>query len=466
MPATAILRIRIVAFLFFLAFALSTSANAQTVSVIHNFKGTDGFDPQYGLLAQGRDGLLYGSTEGGGSYSMGTIFKQQIMGGSSTVDLHNFSGPDGAYPDGGLTLAKDGSFYGTTSGGGSYGVGVLFKMNSGGALTVLYNFTGGSDGGFPPSAPIEAIDANLYGVTSYTNSGISTLFRYTPSGVFSTLYTMNWIGAQGPPLQTQDGHLYVVSPAGGPYQCGAIQQFTTTGLLIHESDFTCDYVSPGLPNGQLYEGLDGYVYGTMRIGGTYGAGTIYRIDSELNMTTLYSFNSTTSDGIFPDGGVWQASDGNFYGTTGAGGTSNGGTLFRISGAGAYLKLYDFANQVRYSGSEPLAAPVQHTSGVFYGTTVVGGMGKDGTVYTLNMGLGPFITLVRSQGKVGWTIQILGQGFTGTTGVTFNGVPATIFNIVSDTYLTAVVPTGATTGPVAVSTPTGTLESNKSFRISP
>jgi hypothetical protein len=81
-----------------------------------------------------------------------------------------------------------------------------------------------------------------------------------------------------------------------------------------------------------------------------------------------------------------------------------------------------------------------------------------------MGLDPFITFVLPVGKPGQTAQILGQGLTGTTSVTFNGVAATKFTVVSDTYMTSVVPAGATTGPVVITTPTGNLTSNVSFRI--
>ena len=81
-----------------------------------------------------------------------------------------------------------------------------------------------------------------------------------------------------------------------------------------------------------------------------------------------------------------------------------------------------------------------------------------------MGLGPFVAFALPTGKVGKTAQILGQGLTGTSSVTFNGIPATSFTVVSDTYMTAVVPAGATTGPVVVTTPTGTLTSNKNFIV--
>jgi len=118
MPIIATLSIRFSRIAFFVAVVVSTLANSQTVKLIHDFTGTDGYDPLYGVLAQGRDGRLYGTASGGGANGMGTIFKQRTTTGSATIVIYNFSGSDGAYPDGGLTLARDGNFYGTTSGGG------------------------------------------------------------------------------------------------------------------------------------------------------------------------------------------------------------------------------------------------------------------------------------------------------------------------------------------------------------
>ena len=105
-----------------------------------------------------------------------------------------------------------------------------------------------------------------------------------------------------------------------------------------------------------------------------------------------------------------------------------------------------------------------TSGLFYGTSQFGGAFGFGSVYSLNMGLGPFIAFVSATGKVGQTAEILGQKLKGTTSVTFNGVPATSFTVKSSTYMTAVIPTGATTGKVVVTTPTGVLTSNINFVI--
>jgi uncharacterized repeat protein (TIGR03803 family) len=158
----------------------------------------------------------------------------------------------------------------------------------------------------------------------------------------------------------------------------------------------------------------------------------------------------------------QATDGNLYGTTALGGSSGFGTIFKISTRGSYQQLYSFTGT---TGESPGPPPLQHTNGLLYGGTEFGGTYGYGVIYSLDMGLGPFITFVRANGKVGQKAQILGQGLTGTTSVTFNGLPASSFTVVSDTYMTAVVPSGATSGTVTVKTPSGTLISNKTFRVS-
>jgi len=117
------------------------------------------------------------------------------------------------------------------------------------------------------------------------------------------------------------------------------------------------------------------------------------------------------------------------------------------------------------GIEPFGEVTQATNGSFYGTTYAGGVYTYGTVFSVDMGLGPFVRLVRDSGKVGGTGGILGQGFTGTTRVSLDGTPAN-FIVVSDTFLKATVPAGGTTGFVTVTTPSGTLTSNKMFRVRP
>jgi uncharacterized repeat protein (TIGR03803 family) len=167
----------------------------------------------------------------------------------------------------------------------------------------------------------------------------------------------------------------------------------------------------------------------------------------------------------------QATDGSFYGAARFGGAPYG-TLYKISSTGSFIPLYDFEQA---TGASPAVTILQHTNGILYGDTECGGMGMNGdcgggpagVFYSWNAGLSPFVTFLPAQslGKVGAAIGILGQGLTGTTGVSFGGVSAT-FTVSSDTFLTATVPSGALSGPITVTTPGGTLTSNKTFRVTP
>jgi uncharacterized repeat protein (TIGR03803 family) len=181
------------------------------------------------------------------------------------------------------------------------------------------------------------------------------------------------------------------------------------------------------------------------------------------LTTLHNFEMT--DGANPSAGLMQATDGNLYGTTGSGGTNAKGTIFEIDLLGKLTTLHNFNEADGSLTSTPL---LQATSGTIYGTSEGGDMSCSygcGSIFSLDVGLGPFVTFVRKSGRVGQPMEILGQGFTGTTNVELNGIPAT-FTVHSDTFLTAIVPTGATTGAVTVTTPTATLTSNVPFTVLP
>ena len=192
-------------------------------------------------------------------------------------------------------------------------------------------------------------------------------------------------------------------------------------------------------------------------------GTVFRLTPSGKVTVLYVFCSASNctDGAYPGGGLTLATDGNLYGTTTVGGTNNFGTVFRLSTGGTFTSLYSFASAM---GETPTGSLMQDTNGLLYGSAYNGGAFGFGAIYSVNLGLPPFISLVRPQGKAGQTVEILGQGLTGTTSLTFSGVPATSFSVVNDTYMTAVIPSGAKTGPVVATTPTGLLTSNVRFRI--
>jgi uncharacterized repeat protein (TIGR03803 family) len=229
------------------------------------------------------------------------------------------------------------------------------------------------------------------------------------------------------------------------------------------------------PNGPLVQASDGSLYGM-----TFD--TIFKITLAGEFTTLHGFCShpNCDGGPWPWGGLIQGTDGNFYGVTQMGGVNcelfgkeGCGTVFRITAGGTLTTLHRFDQFDLTDGAYPLGGLLQATDGVFYGTTYYGGSSANplcypvfigcGTVFSLDMGLGPFVSFVYGAGKVGQTGGILGQGFTGTTNVSLNEVSAS-FTVVSDTFLKATVPAGATTGYVTVTTPTGTLTSNVPFHV--
>ncbi len=434
---------------------------SQTVTDIYNFTGTNASGvPLYVTPTQGRNGQLFGTTGGEGGTNYGTIFQLSTKG--ALKQLFTFNNTTGSQPNAGLTLANDGYFYGTTVLGGSAGFGVLFKIPSSGTYTLLYDFIGGSDGAAPGSPPIVGFDGNLYGTTYGNSTTASTIYKYVrSSGTFTTIYQFNQTegaGVIGSLVQGSDGNLYGTAYQGGSANCGSIFELSTSGTLLWNYSFPCQ-TGGANPIAGLIEGVDGNFYGTTYYGGTYGFGTVFKVSLGA-VSILYNFQSGT-DGSYPVSGVVQATDGKLYGSTqGGGGFQGQGTLFQISTTGTYKQLFVFIGK---NGEGP-RSPFQDTSGTFYGTTFEGGKYSEGTVYSLNMGLGPFVALVSYTGKVGSTVQILGQGFTGTTGITFNGIPASSFSVLSSTYMTAVVPSGATTGPVVVTTPGGVLTSNKSLRI--
>jgi uncharacterized repeat protein (TIGR03803 family) len=441
--------------------AMAALSSAQIVKDVVSFTGNNSSGTPAATPVEGRNAELYGTCPDPKG-TAGSIYELTPNGTMST--LHTFDFTAGGDPYAGLTLATDGDFYGTAAGFGTGSYGVLFRISPKGTYTVLHSFLGGSDGAGPYAPPIEGSDGNLYGTTSGA-AGIfsSTVYKYTRSGTFTTIYQFD--NAQGksigaPMIEGSDGYLYGTAGLGGASGNGSIYKLSTSGALLYSYSF------PGgkhgaFPYGPLIQASDGNYYGTTNYGGTAGGyGTVFRMDQKGVVSVLYRFAGLV-DGANPLGGLVQATDGNLYGTTSARGTGGYGTIFRISLTGKFKPLYSFTAAI---GESPGPPPLQHTNGLFYGSLPFGGTYGYGAIYELNTGLGPFVTFVRPTGKVGQAAEILGQGLTGTTGVTFNGVPASSFAVRSETYMIALVPSGATTGPVVVTTPSGALTSNKAFRI--
>jgi uncharacterized repeat protein (TIGR03803 family) len=217
-----------------------------------------------------------------------------------------------------------------------------------------------------------------------------------------------------------------------------------------------------MPQSGLIQANDGNFYGTTFEGGPTGnGGVLFRVTPSGVFTVLHGFASEP-DGLFPIGGLVQASDGNLYGTTTGGGQLNYGVIFRATLSGVVVRLHSFGPD---AGFFLAGALFQHTNGKLYGSTFFGGKFNQGVFYSLDAGLPPFVTYLPTYGRAGGEVQILGQGFTDTSQVFFNGTPAS-FNFVYPTFIKATVPAGATTGPITVTTANGTLTSDKVFVVHP
>jgi uncharacterized repeat protein (TIGR03803 family) len=443
----------------FLCVVWASFAPAQTFKSLIRFNGKNGYYPNPPLV-QGLDGNFYGTASSGGSANQGTIFKLSPSGTLTLVYdfCHQVHCPDGAAPFGSLVLATDGNFYGTTISGGASGApgyGTIFRITPSGVLTTLYSFSNSSDGAYPEGPLIQATDGNFYGVTLGGINVYGTIFRITPAGVLTSMYSFGDPEYGNPTglIQASDGNFYGTT-TGSNGSIGTVFAITQLGVFTTLHTFK----GPGgsRPVGGLVQAADGNFYGTTIQGGTFGQGTVFKITAAGNYTVVRSF--TMTDGISPDSSLIASSDGNLYGGTAGNYFDVYGTTFKITPTGALTTLHTFDLN---DGAVP-STLVQSTDGSFYGTTYSGGI-YAGTLYSLSTGLGPFARTVPTSGPVGTQVTILGNNLTGVTSVTFSSAAAS-FTVVSDTEITAIVPTGATTGKVKISKPTSSLSTNLPFTV--
>jgi uncharacterized repeat protein (TIGR03803 family) len=477
---------RTVCTMFLLSAAMTVVSSAQSFTTLAEFSGSDGEYPNSSLV-QATNGDFYGTTSGGGASGAGAVFISAPAGTLTT--LYSFCSEtgctDGEYPEA-LVQGSDGNFYGTTEAGGrdyfgacSSGCGTLFRVTPSGALTTLYTFCSASsclDGSYPEAGLVQGSGGNFYGTTSNGGAaGYGTVFKMNPQGLLTApLYSFcSQSGCSdgaypGALVQGSDGNFYGTTCCYGAHSGGTVFRITPQGKLTTLYSFCSQSgcTDGGDPYGGLVEGSDGNFYGTTYEGGANTDGTVFRITPQGTLTTLYSFCSQSgcADGSGPEAGVVQGSDGNLYGTTHEGGANgNYGTVFKITPSGSLTTLHSFDGT---DGSAPVAALIQGVNGAFYGTTNEDGAVGDGTVFRVSMGLRPFVEALSYRGKVGNTIEFLGQGFTSSTTVSFNGTKASTVRVVSGSYLTATVPSGATTGFVTMTSSGGTLKSNQIFRVIP
>ncbi len=459
------------------------SVSASSVSTLASFnESTEGALPEYGALVQGTDGNFYGTTvAGGGNKNGGTVFKVTPAGAVTTV--YSFcSQPgcvDGEAPFAGLMLAANGYFYGTTSefGNGTQNAGTLFELTPVGELTTLYYFCSQSncaDGAAPRTGVIQASNGDFYGTTSAGGTAnYGTIYEWnSKTDAFTSLLSATNSLATNPNglIQGADGNFYGTSSAGGTNNAGTVFKLVQRGTQVQLTTIYsfCSQTNCAdgkYPKAALVQSSNGNFYGAASAGGADGYGTVFEITSAGKLTTLVSFDG--ADGQGPgQAALIQGTDGNFYGTTPAGGAFGEGTIFQMTPSGTLTTIYSFCSQGSCDdGSTPLAGLMQATNGSFYGTTNVGGEFNTGAVFSYASGLSPFAEMVPNSGIVGTPVMILGTNLASTTGVTF-GETAAELNIVSSSEILTAVPAGATTGTVTVDIPGGNLVGDVGFRVVP
>lgn len=255
--------------------------------------------------------------------------------------LGGTNGP-GAKPFGGLVLGPDGNYYGTTTEGGAFAGGTVFKLTPQGVLSTLVSFP--HDEGNPREALIVGSDGNLYGATEGAPFGMAnskgTVFCVTLSGQLTTLATFVNVGV--PPvapqklIQASDGNFYGMTAAGGADQRGSVFRLSQNGTLTTLLSFTGSNGSS--PYAGLLEGGDGNLYGTTSVGGANNNGIVFRVTKAGVITTLASFQPGTETGIFPVTELTLGPDGNFYGVTSSQAANSGGAVFRITPTGTLTAL--------------------------------------------------------------------------------------------------------------------------------
>jgi uncharacterized repeat protein (TIGR03803 family) len=376
-------------------------------TTLHWFSHADagGNFPSAGLL-EGSDGALYGTAGSGGSNGVGTVFSLDHDGrGFRVLRSFVFAGGDGVNPQVGLVEGRDGSLYGVTPNGGvgdcqgsagQRGCGTVFKVSKdGGGYRLLHQFSSGREDGQEPAGLIEGSDGTLYGTTvAGGGDNAGTVFKLNPDGSRHALlhsFSNSGSGGNRPQagvIQGRDGALYGATSSGGSNFSGTVFKLNTDGLaytVLHT--FTS---RDGRPQAKLIEGSDGALYGTTYEGGSNGFGGVFKLNKDgSGYLILHSFKFDRVDGIRPSAELMEGSDGGLFGTTGQGGTSHSGTVFRLNKDGSnYRVLHSFGPGYSGDGEYPGGGLVEGSDGALYGTTVYGGgdiacTGGCGTVFKLN-----------------------------------------------------------------------------------
>ena len=458
--------------------AAVVSAQAQTPTVLYRFAGFngDGCVPR-GNIVQGRDGNMYGgsSTICGGPGSA-AIYKISPAGAESLFFTFPFNWTNcGAA---GITLGGDGNFYGACeTGNPATGMGSIFRITPAGVFTDLHDFDGTHGDSFPVYPPIQGVDGNFYGVAGNEVQVCGNVYKLTPAGVYTNLHTFVFNNEchSSNLVQASDGNLYgTLANCALAGSVGCVYKISTKGVFkeIHGFPVTTGNV----PCTGLIQGKDGKLYGATQQGAANGNGNIYKMTTAGVATDIHDFNNATDascvNNIGPPVNLLQVTDGSFYGVNPAFGPNGTGSIYTLTSANVF-SAFLFPNPP-VEGDLPSSTLIQNTNGLVYGTTPSGGGGACfggaclGTFFSVATGDAPFVNLEPTQktGNVGASVGMFGQGFSGASVVKFGGVAATSVTLSGTTYLTAVVPAGAHTGAVTVTTGGSTLKSPQTYKVTP
>jgi uncharacterized repeat protein (TIGR03803 family) len=313
-------------------------ADGTGYTVLRSFTNAPDGETPFSALIQGVDGALYGTTYYGGGTNAGTVFKIATNGGNYEV-LYSFTnGAGGAHPYGGLVQRRDGILYGTTLWGGEMNAGTVFKLcPDGTGYSVLHSFTNSPDGALPRAGLTQGTDGALYGTTSAGGDYLAgTVFRLQNNGDgYSVLRSFGYLPDGASPqaglTQASDGRLYGTTVIGGANGFGTVFGVDTNGngyQTLHSFTNSPDGANP---YASLAEGSDGALYGTTTWGGNTNGGTVFKLSLDGGVySVLCNFAWHPGDGSHPFAGVVEKAGGVFYGTTMQGGADGFGTVYRLA----------------------------------------------------------------------------------------------------------------------------------------
>jgi len=405
-------------------FKLAKDGGTFDVLYSFAFPGTDGIYPYSGVVEDGK-GRLFGMTAHGGTAALGTLY-EILSDGSDYRTLNNFQGAgnDGWRPRTELIEGTDGMLYGTANGGGTGGVGIVFKMETdGSAYQILHHFQNNGDGRYPHASLLEARNGMLFGATSQGGiNSFGTIFKLAKDGSGYQIVRSFAGPAAGDGrsiftglMQAEDDHLYGVAESGGPLIGG---NPSNAGLVFRLTQSGTDYAmlhgfgtTPALgtgPRGPLVEGPDGLLYGVTGFGGTGGGGAIFKLNKNgSNASSVWHFAPGTSNGRRPNP-ISIAPSGTLYGTTEFGGASDRGIVFRVGTDGSDFTILHSFTGTDGDGRNPRCGVLIGADSRLYGVTTYGGATNtsnwngSGVVYSLNMGGGDFaiLSVLAATGETG------------------------------------------------------------------